>query len=83
MDLGTIKRKMDQGEYKTAEEFAADVRQISTNCYIYWKPNDPLWLAAKRLEKTFEEKYAEMNKWLARMTGVDDEATMAQGRMRA
>ena len=77
MDLGTIKAKMDKKQYRSAEEFSADVRQIWANCYIYWKPNDALFLAAKKLEKTFEEKYAEMNKWLARMAGLDDEAALA------
>ena len=35
MDLGTVKQKMDNRAYKTAAEFAADVRLIFTNCYKY------------------------------------------------
>lgn len=80
MDLGTIKAKMDRREYSTADEFAADVRQIWLNCYLYWKPNDPLWNLAKKLEKTFEEKFAEMDKWLAKLTGTDaDVSVMSVG----
>ncbi|KAI2635992.1 putative Bromodomain testis-specific protein [Xylaria nigripes] len=64
MDLGTIKKKMDRGEYNTAEEFEADVRQIFENCYLYWGRNHEMSAAAERFQKSFEEKYGEMFKWL-------------------
>jgi hypothetical protein len=35
MDLGTIRRKMDAGEYLYPHQFAEDVRQMFTNCYRY------------------------------------------------
>ncbi|KAI3329227.1 putative Bromodomain testis-specific protein [Xylariaceae sp. AK1471] len=66
MDLGTIKSKMDHGEYNTAEEFEADVRQIFNNCYSYWGRSHEMSAAAERFQKSFEEKYAEMFKWLSK-----------------
>ncbi|KAI1131374.1 putative Bromodomain testis-specific protein [Nemania abortiva] len=66
MDLGTIKKKMDRGEYSTAELFEADVRQIFENCYTYWGRDHEMSGAAERFQKSFEEKYADMYKWLGR-----------------
>ncbi|GAP92812.2 putative tfiid associated protein [Rosellinia necatrix] len=66
MDLGTIKKKMDENEYSTAEEFEADVRQIFTNCYTYWGQEHEMSAAATRFRKSFDEKFAEMHKWLHR-----------------
>lgn len=69
MDLTTIKAKMDRKEYTTDEEFLADVRQIFDNCFTYWKKRDPMWLAGEKLQKTFEDKFSHMNKWITKMGG--------------
>jgi hypothetical protein len=66
MDLGTIKTKMDRGEYNSAEEFEADVKQIFENCYMYWGRAHDMALAAQKFQTSFEDKYAEMFKWLSR-----------------
>ncbi|KAI1298953.1 Bromodomain-containing protein [Xylaria venustula] len=72
MDLGTIKKKMDGGEYSTAEEFEADVRQIFENCYTYWGRNHDMSAAAERFQKSFEEKFAEMFKWISKSAGSSE-----------
>ncbi|KAM0220198.1 hypothetical protein ACHAPA_000876 [Fusarium lateritium] len=69
MDLTTIKAKMDRKEYTTEEEFLTDVRQIFDNCFTYWKKGDPMWLAGEKLQKTFEDKFSHMNKWITKMGG--------------
>lgn len=74
MDLGSIKKKMDQGEYKSAEDFETDMKQIFENCYTYWGRDSELAVAAERFQKSFEEKYAEMFKWLSKNTDGSDEA---------
>ncbi|KAH7165484.1 TFIID associated protein [Dactylonectria macrodidyma] len=73
MDLSTIKLKMDRKEYTDDAEFVADVRQIFENCYKYWKKGDPMWNAAEKLQKTFEDKFSHMNKWIAKMGGEEGE----------
>jgi hypothetical protein len=35
MDLGTVKRKFDSGEYESVESMANDIRLIWTNCMLY------------------------------------------------
>ncbi|QLI66169.1 uncharacterized protein G6M90_00g022970 [Metarhizium brunneum] len=73
MDLTTIKAKMDRREYATEDAFVTDMRQIFENCYTYWKKGDPMWLAAEKLQKTFEDKFSHMNKWIAKMGGEEGE----------
>lgn len=73
MDLSTMKIKMDRREYSSDEEFLADMRQIFENCFTYWGKDDPMWQAGEKLQKTFEEKYSHMNKWIAKMGGDEGE----------
>ncbi|KAJ9136477.1 Homeotic protein female sterile [Pleurostoma richardsiae] len=72
MDLGTMKARMDRRGYADEQEFLADMHQIFTNCYTYWTKADPMWTACERLERTFEEKYSQMNKWIAKMEGQEE-----------
>ena len=69
MDLGTMKAKMDSKGYIDETEFLADMNQIFSNCYAYWSKKDPMWGACERLQKTFEEKYSQMNKWISKLEG--------------
>ena len=58
MDLGTVKRKMDNREYKAAPEFAFDVRLIFTNCYKYNPPDHDVVAMGRKLQDVFEMRYA-------------------------
>ncbi|KAK4034569.1 Bromodomain-containing protein [Parachaetomium inaequale] len=69
MDLTTMKAKMDAREYGDENEFLADMNQIFTNCYTYWREQDPMWAACEKLQKSFEDKFGQMNKWIAKMEG--------------
>jgi len=73
MDLGTMKSKMDRREYADEQAFLVDMNQIFNNCYTYWSKKDPMWAACEKLQKTFEEKYAQMNKWISKMEGNEDQ----------
>ncbi|KAB5572559.1 Bromodomain-containing protein [Coniochaeta sp. 2T2.1] len=73
MDLGTMKGKMDRGEYTDEEEFLNDMNQIFSNCYTYWTKKDPMWGACEKLQKSFEDKYANMSRWIAKMEGDEDQ----------
>ncbi|KAI1204912.1 putative Bromodomain testis-specific protein [Annulohypoxylon truncatum] len=72
MDLNTVKGKMDRREYNNEQDFLADVRQIFTNCYTYHKQGSAMWTNCEKFQKTFEEKYGTMPKWISKMEG--DEA---------
>ncbi|XP_073968991.1 bromodomain-containing protein 2-like isoform X4 [Rhodnius prolixus] len=60
MDLGTVKQKMDNREYKTASEFAADVRLIFTNCYKYNPPDHDVVAMGRKLQDVFEMRFAKV-----------------------
>ncbi|KPJ15556.1 hypothetical protein RR48_09485 [Papilio machaon] len=60
MDLGTVKQKMDNRAYKTAAEFAADVRLVFTNCYKYNPPDHDVVAMARKLQDVFEMRYAKI-----------------------
>ncbi|RZF48150.1 hypothetical protein LSTR_LSTR009839 [Laodelphax striatellus] len=60
MDLGTVKQKMDNREYRTASEFAADVRLIFTNCYKYNPPDHDIVGMGHKLQDVFETRFAKV-----------------------
>ncbi|XP_073752919.1 bromodomain testis-specific protein [Callorhinus ursinus] len=60
MDLGTIKGKMDNQEYKDAYEFAADVRLMFMNCYKYNPPDHEIVTMARMLQDVFEMHFAKI-----------------------
>ncbi|KAM7410570.1 hypothetical protein PAMA_001821 [Pampus argenteus] len=57
MDLGTIRKKMDQREYANPKEFAADVRLMFSNCYKYNPPSHEVVYMARKLQDVFEARY--------------------------
>jgi hypothetical protein len=57
MDLGTVKRKLDRGQYVTAHECAEDIRLIWKNCCTYNADGSDFWLLAKNFSRRFEERY--------------------------
>jgi len=60
MDLGTVKKKLENREYATPEEFASDVRLVFSNCYLYNRPETDVVAMCKKVEQMFENKYAKM-----------------------
>ncbi|KAK1896788.1 Bromodomain testis-specific protein [Dissostichus eleginoides] len=57
MDLGNIRKKMDEREYENAKEFAADVRLMFSNCYKYNPPSHEVVYMARKLQDVFEARY--------------------------
>jgi hypothetical protein len=50
MDLGTVKKKLENREYATTDEFATDVRLIFSNCYLYNAPQTDVVAMCKKVE---------------------------------
>ena len=62
MDMGQIKKKLEQNQYYSADECIQEWRLVFQNCYTYNKPTDvsrcslPQWLPQQsfhRLKKVF------------------------------
>ncbi|KAM9472796.1 bromodomain-containing protein 4-like isoform 7-T8 [Salvelinus alpinus] len=60
MDLATVKLKLDNRQYRDAQEFAADVRLMFSNCYKYNPPDHEVVAMARRLQDVFEMRFAKM-----------------------
>uniref|UniRef100_W5KXS5 Bromodomain containing 2 n=1 Tax=Astyanax mexicanus TaxID=7994 RepID=W5KXS5_ASTMX len=60
MDMGTIKKRLENRYYRNAQECIQDFNTMFTNCYIYNKPGDDIVLMAEALEKMFLQKISEM-----------------------
>ncbi|XP_048114913.1 bromodomain-containing protein 3a isoform X5 [Alosa alosa] len=60
MDMGTIKKRLENAYYWSASECMQDFNTMFTNCYIYNKPTDDIVLMAQALEKIFLQKVAQM-----------------------
>lgn len=58
MDMGTMSKKMENGEYATAEEFEKDMRLIFSNCYAFNPDGTAVNIMGHRMEATFNEKWA-------------------------
>ncbi|KAL3792568.1 hypothetical protein HJC23_005538 [Cyclotella cryptica] len=60
MDLGQVKKNLNEGKYKSIHEAAADVRLIWKNCMTYNADGSDFYLLAQNMSKKFEEKFAKL-----------------------
>ncbi|CAH2311527.1 bromodomain testis-specific [Pelobates cultripes] len=60
MDLGTIRDKMDNGQYKDTNEFASDIRLMFMNCYQRNPPENEIVNMARKLQDVFEVLFAKI-----------------------
>lgn len=56
MDLGTIKKRLENNYYWSAKECIQDFNTMFTNCYVYNKPGEDVVVMAQALEKVFLTK---------------------------
>ena len=57
MDISTVEKKLNAGEYKDTAEFEADVRLIFHNCYIFNTPDNEVYQMGQALEAVFNERW--------------------------
>uniref|UniRef100_A0A4W3I5D1 Bromodomain testis-specific protein n=1 Tax=Callorhinchus milii TaxID=7868 RepID=A0A4W3I5D1_CALMI len=60
MDLGTIKKRLENHYYWKSMECTEDLKTMFTNCYVYNRPGDDIVIMAQTLEKLFLQKLAQM-----------------------
>jgi bromodomain-containing factor 1 len=66
MDLETMRRKLDAGEYSNAKEFEKDFWQIGKNCRLFNGEDSIVTERVKGLEELFKSEYAKKDAWMAR-----------------
>lgn len=62
MDLGTVKKRLENNYYWNAKEAIQDFNTMFTNCYVYNKPGEDVVVMAQTLEKLFYTKVQLMPK---------------------
>ncbi|XP_011630089.1 bromodomain adjacent to zinc finger domain protein 1A isoform X2 [Pogonomyrmex barbatus] len=60
MDFGTIKYKLNNGNYETLDKFFSDCQLVFENCGLYNKENSSVYNAGMRLRKYFEKRCKEL-----------------------
>lgn len=62
MDLGTVKKRLENNYYWSAKEAIQDLNTMFSNCYVYNKPGEDVVVMAQTLEKVFLQKLEAMPK---------------------
>lgn len=57
MDLATIRKKLDNQEYPTAQKFYDDFKLMIRNCFLFNPSGTPVNLAGSELQRLFDEKW--------------------------
>lgn len=60
MDFGTIKHKLENGEYETLEQFFTDSQLVFGNCQTYNEEHSSVYKAGMRLLKYIEKRCKEL-----------------------
>lgn len=60
MDLTTIRKRLENCYYYSAQECIHDFKCMFTNCYVYNKPGEDVVLMAQTLERLFLNKLADL-----------------------
>eukprot|EP00941_MAST-03F_sp_MAST-3F-sp1_P000323 g323.t1 len=61
MDLSLVEKKLNQGAYSGALDFAADVRLVWHNCKTYNQDGSEYYKIAQRLSKLFEQRFSKID----------------------
>ncbi|XP_043227858.1 bromodomain adjacent to zinc finger domain protein 2B-like isoform X5 [Amphibalanus amphitrite] len=61
MDLSTIKKRINEGVYKSKDEFTADMRIIFNNCETFNEDDSPVGKAGHSMRTLFEARWLELN----------------------
>ena len=62
MDLGTIKKRLENNFYYSGKECIMDFNTMFNNCYIYNKPTTDVVKMARALEKELLDQISQMTK---------------------
>lgn len=73
MDLSTMRKKLDGGEYSTANKFHDDFKLMIRNCFAFNPAGNPVNTAGKQLDALFDEKWKSLPSIRTREASDDEE----------
>jgi E1A/CREB-binding protein len=77
MDLGTCKKKLENGNYRDINEFTEDIKLCFDNAITYNGPNSEVTEVAKKLRKLFDFEWKRVQQEMAK----DEEKEKSNGDM--
>lgn len=57
MDLSTMRKKLDGGDYASAKDFYNDFKLMIKNCHAFNPQGTPVQIAGAELQRLFEDKW--------------------------
>ena len=78
MDFGTIKSRLEEKHYWSAEECVSDFKLVFNNCYTYNQPGEDIVSDAVELESFFKSKIAAMPSPESEVTGEKKDASVVK-----
>lgn len=70
MDLQTIEKKLQAGEYEQAKDFESDFRLMLANCFKFNPVDNGVHALGKELEGIFNDEWKKKGQWVADHTPV-------------
>lgn len=61
MDLGTVQKKLEAGEYTTPDEFAVDVHLVWGNAMTYNRADSEIYKVSDKFDKGFAKKFSKIS----------------------
>jgi bromodomain-containing factor 1 len=65
MDLQTVRNKLKEGSYGSANDFEKDVKQIFINCYKFNPAGNHVNILGHQFEEVFNLAWAKKDQWIA------------------
>lgn len=75
MDLGTIKKRLENNYYISVDECKQDFQTMFTNCYIYNPPHDYYHGLARTVHSKYDDLLLKMPEWMDPGTAVTNQGT--------
>ena len=72
MDLSTMRKKLDNREYPTAQKFCDDFKLMIRNCFLFNPAGTPVNQAGIELQRLFDDKWKNLPP-LREVSDDDDE----------
>ncbi|KAJ7597274.1 hypothetical protein C8J56DRAFT_882775 [Mycena floridula] len=73
MDLSTMRRKLENREYTTAERFLEDFKLMIRNCFSFNPAGTPVNQAGIELQRFFDERWKDLPPLRSHMSDDDDD----------
>ena len=78
MDFGTIKSRLEEKHYWSAEKCVSDFKLVFNNCYTYNQPGEDIVSDAEELESFFKIKVAAMPSPESEVAGEKKDASVVK-----